>query len=206
MTGVNQVLVRPDIGLTFARALRSFLRQDPDIIMVGEIRDRETAEIAIQASLTGHLVFSTLHTNDASGAFTRLLDMGVEPFLVASACETVLAQRLVRKLCEACRKEVHPDKAWLREIDFPNPDGQTIYDPGGCEKCRMSGYRGRRGIFEVLGVSEAIRSLITAQKSSSDIRQQAVSEGMGSLRGDGWQKVFAGITTIEEVLRVTEDE
>ncbi|MDA1045044.1 MAG: ATPase, T2SS/T4P/T4SS family, partial [Verrucomicrobia bacterium] len=206
MAGINQVLVRPDIGLTFARALRSFLRQDPDIIMVGEIRDRETAEIAIQASLTGHLVFSTLHTNDAAGAFARLLDMGVEPFLVASACEAVIAQRLVRKLCDDCRVPAQLDDAFLKKIGFPESKGKTIYEPVGCEKCRSAGYRGRRGIFEALAMTEEVRSLITTQSSSSQIRNQAVQDGMLSLREDGWSKVLKGITTIKEVLRVTEDD
>ncbi len=207
MPGINQVLVRTDIGLTFARTLRSFLRQDPDIIMVGEIRDAETAEIAIQASLTGHLVFSTLHTNDAAGAFTRLLDMGVEPFLVASACETVVAQRLVRRLCDRCRTPIEPTPEFLREIGFPHArrEGRTLYEPGTCEHCRMTGFRGRRGIFEVLGVTDAIESMIIARKSTSEIKQQAMREGMKTLRDDGWTKVLDGITTIEEVVRATED-
>ncbi|MBT3294788.1 MAG: type II/IV secretion system protein [Verrucomicrobia bacterium] len=207
MGGINQVLVRPDIGLTFARTLRSFLRQDPDIIMVGEIRDAETAEIAIQASLTGHLVFSTLHTNDAAGSFTRLLDMGVEPFLVASAVAGVVAQRLVRRLCPDCRRAQTPDMARLERIAFPLDQlaSHTVYEPSTCEACRMTGFRGRGGIFEVLQVSEAIESLVVARSSSHDIRQQATSEGMMTLRDDGWQKVLKGFTTIEEVLRVTEE-
>jgi type II secretory ATPase GspE/PulE/Tfp pilus assembly ATPase PilB-like protein len=206
--GVNQVLVRPEIGLTFARALRTFLRQDPDIIMVGEIRDFETAEIAIQASLTGHLVFSTLHTNDAAGAFTRLLDMGVEPYLVASAVEAVVAQRLVRRLCPSCRHAITPDAAALKEIGFVLPaDGRaTIYGSGKCERCRMTGTTGRCGIFEVLAVSESIRSMVTSRAPSSDIRRRAIADGMRPLRQDGWEKVLAGVTTIEEVLRATEDE
>ncbi|MFT5471785.1 MAG: type II secretion system protein E [Candidatus Promineifilaceae bacterium] len=206
MAGVNQVLVRADIGLTFARALRSFLRQDPDIIMVGEIRDRETAEIAIQASLTGHLVFSTLHTNDASGSFTRLLDMGVEPFLAASACEAVIAQRLIRKLCDSCKVEAKVDAAFLKSVGFPDLAGRTIYDPNGCDECRSAGYRGRRGIFEVLSVTDEVRSLVTSQKSSNEIRVQALKDGMLPLRDDGWEKVLKGVTTVKEVLRVTEDE
>lgn len=206
--GINQVLVRPEIGLTFARALRTFLRQDPDIIMVGEIRDFETAEIAIQASLTGHLVFSTLHTNDAAGAFTRLLDMGVEPFLVASAVEGVVAQRLVRKLCTECRKPIQPRPEFLAEIGFPSErlDGVTLYEPGdGCENCRMTGFHGRSGIFEVLPVSERIQSLIVNRSSSSEIKQEGIAEEMRTLRDDGWDKVLAGTTTIEEVLRATEE-
>jgi type II secretion system protein E len=207
MPGINQVLVRPEIGLTFARTLRSFLRQDPDIIMVGEIRDLETAEIAIQAALTGHLVFSTLHTNDAAGAFTRLLDMGVESFLLASAVETVVAQRLVRKLCEVCRQPVAVDVKFLEEVKFPisRLDGRPIYDAGLCEKCRMTGFKGRRGIFEVLEVTENIRSLVIQRASMNEIKQKAISEGMCTLRDDGWNKVLDGITTIEEVLRASEE-
>ena len=207
MAGINQVLVRPEIGLTFARCLRSFLRQDPDIIMVGEIRDLETAEIAIQASLTGHLVFSTLHTNDAAGSFTRLLDMGVEPFLAASAVEAVVAQRLVRKLCGNCRQEVSPEETFLREIGFPldQPRQGRLFSPGTCEKCRMTGFRGRGGIFEVLRASDAIESLVIARTATSEIKQQSITEGMCTLRDDGWVKVLAGVTSIEEVLRVTEE-
>lgn len=208
MGGINQVLVRPEIGLTFAKTLRSFLRQDPDIIMVGEIRDAETAEIAIQASLTGHLVFSTLHTNDAAGAFTRLLDMGVEPFLAASAVEAVVAQRLVRRLCPSCRKEVEQDHESLRAIGFPLEDLSkgSIWGVVGCEECRNTGFKGRTGIFEVLRVSEAIRSLVIGRHSMGEIRSLAVSEGMCVLRDDGWIKVLEGVTTVDEVLRVTEDK
>jgi type II secretory ATPase GspE/PulE/Tfp pilus assembly ATPase PilB-like protein len=210
MAGVNQVLVRPDIGLTFARALRHFLRQDPDIIMVGEIRDQETAEIAIQASLTGHLVFSTLHTNDAAGAFTRLLDMGVEPFLVASAVEAVIAQRLVRRLCPTCRTPVPDvDRDFMRSIGFPVEaldQGASVHETAGCDVCRRTGFRGRVGIFELLRVSEAIRSLVIGRHSMGEIRQQAMSEGMVGLRDDGWSKVLDGTTTVDEVLRVTEDK
>jgi len=209
MPGINQVLVRPEIGLTFARVLRSFLRQDPDIIMVGEIRDLETAEIAIQASLTGHLVFSTLHTNDAAGAFTRLMDMGVEPYLVASAVEGVVAQRLVRRLCPDCRVAAEKsDPAFLKEIGFPETllAGASLYETGRCENCRNSGFRGRLGIFEILPVSDAVQSLITARHSATAIRQQALKEGMRTLRDDGWAKVATGRTTVEEVLRATEEE
>ncbi len=208
MSGVNQVLVRPEINLTFARVLRSFLRQDPDIIMVGEIRDLETAEIAIQASLTGHLVFSTLHTNDASGAFTRLVDMGVEPYLVASAVEGVIAQRLVRRLCSSCRKSVPlPEADILADIRFPTDrlDKQEVFEADGCDTCRGTGFRGRCGIFEILPVSEQIQSLVTGRHSAGEIKQQALREGMHTLRDDGWAKVMKGTTTIEEVLRATED-
>jgi type II secretion system protein E len=207
MPGVNQVAVKSDIGLTFSRILRSFLRQDPDIIMVGEIRDPETAEIAINASLTGHLVLSTLHTNDAAGAFVRLIDMGVEPFLVASAVAAVMAQRLVRRLCVHCRRPEPLDVSRFGAAELP-PDvrpGQTIHAPAGCDFCGQTGYRGRGGIFELLHVTEAIESLIIGRHSSSDIRQKAIEEGMHTLRDDGWRKILAGVTTLEEVLRVTEE-
>jgi general secretion pathway protein E/type IV pilus assembly protein PilB len=207
MGGINQVLVRSEIGLTFARCLRHFLRQDPDVIMVGEIRDLETAEIAIQAALTGHLVFSTLHTNDAAGAFTRLLDMGVEPFLLASAVEAVVAQRLVRRLCPECRQAVQPDPQFLREIAFPVErlhEGQ-VYDLNGCEACRTTGFRGRGGIFEVLRVTDDIESLVITRSPSNELKQKGIAQGMRTLRDDGWDKVLAGFTTIEEVLRVTEE-
>lgn len=209
MPGINQVLVRPEIKLTFARCLRHFLRQDPDVIMVGEIRDLETAEIAIQASLTGHLVFSTLHTNDAAGAFTRLLDMGVEPYLVASAVVAVIAQRLVRRLCGRCRRPARPDPSFLRELGFPvlrlQEPAAIIYEAGTCEQCRATGYRGRIGIFEVMRSTESVQSLVIQRSSTQAIKQQAISEGMRTLRDDGWDKVLAGLTTVEEVLSVTEE-
>ncbi len=203
MEGINQVLVRSDIGLTFARALRAFLRQDPDIIMVGEIRDGETAEIAINASLTGHLVFSTLHTNDAAGAFARLVDMGAEPFLVASAVAGVLAQRLARKLCPHCRQQMPLKEGWWDQ-PFPPPQN-FVYEPTGCDLCTHTGYRGRGAIFELLNVSEHIGSQIIARKSSAEIRKAAMEEGMATLRQDGWRKVFNGFTSVEELMRVTED-
>jgi len=208
MAGINQVLVRPDIGLTFARILRSFLRQDPDILMVGEIRDKDTAEIAINASLTGHLVFSTLHTNDAAGAFARLIDMGVEPFLVASSVVAVLAQRLLRRICKVCREEGEADFAFLQrmEIDPAVFAGKKIYNARACQLCGQTGYKGRGAIFEVLSVSEKLRSMVTEHRPSAEIRDMALAEGMTTLRQDGWNKVYAGITTIDEVLRVTEDQ
>lgn len=203
MAGINQVLVRSDIGLTFARALRAFLRQDPDIIMVGEIRDGETAEIAINASLTGHLVFSTLHTNDAAGAFARLVDMGAEPFLVASAVAGVLAQRLSRRLCPKCRAQTPLKMNWW---DQPTPPPQDfVYTPVGCDACTHTGYKGRGAIFELLGVSESIGSMIIGRRSSAEIRKAAMEEGMATLRQDGWRKVFNGFTSVEELMRVTED-
>ena len=207
MAGINQVPMKPDIGLTFARTLRSFLRLDPDIIMVGEIRDRETAEIAINASLTGHLVFSTLHTNDSAGAFARLIDMGVEPFLVSSSVVAVLAQRLVRRLCPACKKEGAPDPRIVAAAGV-EPSffaGRTVWNPVGCPACSKTGYKGRGGIFEVLHMSDALRTLVTAHRPTAEIRAKAVEEGMTLLRDDGWAKVFKGFTSVEEVVRVTED-
>lgn len=203
MPGINQVLVRSDIGLTFARALRAFLRQDPDIIMVGEIRDGETAEIAINASLTGHLVFSTLHTNDASGSFARLIDMGAEPFLVASAVAGVLAQRLARKLCPKCRAKKPLDMS-LWDQPYPPPQ-DFVYEPIGCENCTRTGYRGRGAIFELLQVGETLQSLIINRRSSDEIRKASMADGMSTLRQDGWAKVFNGFTSVEEIMRVTED-
>lgn len=203
MAGINQVLVRSDIGLTFARALRAFLRQDPDIIMVGEIRDGETAEIAINASLTGHLVFSTLHTNDAAGAFARLIDMGAEPFLVASAVAGVLAQRLARRLCPKCRAQQPLKQGWWDQVGAPPQD--FVYEPVGCDACVHTGYKGRGAIFELLNVNEQVGSLIIGRRSSTEIRHAAIAEGMSTLRQDGWRKVFNGFTSVEELMRVTED-
>ncbi len=208
MAGVNQINVRAEIGMTFAVGLRHILRQDPDVIMVGEIRDKETAEIAIRAALTGHLVFSTLHTNDAAGAVTRLIDMGIEPFLVASSVEGLVAQRLVRRLCPACKKPREVDHTFLESVGFPMErltEG-TIYEPVGCEDCRNTGFRGRTGVYELIVINDAIRPLIVARASSADIKNTALREGMRTLRDDGWSKVLAGVTTIEEVLRVTEED
>ncbi len=208
MPGINQVHVREDIGLSFSHALRAFLRQDPDIIMVGEIRDFDTAETAIRAALTGHLVFSTLHTNDAAGAITRLLDMGVEPFLVASSVKGIVAQRLVRRLCEACREPEEPrDPVFMESIGFPMDelDGNVIYAPKGCEACRQTGYRGRTGIYEVMKVTETVEPLIIQRESSSVIKQNACGAGMVTLRDDGWDKVLKSVTSIDEILRVSED-
>ena len=208
LKGINQIAVRSDIGLTFAMGLRHILRQDPNVVMVGEIRDMETAEIAIRASLTGHLVFSTLHTNDAPSAFTRLIDMGIEPFLVASSVEAVLAQRLVRKICPHCRIEQPMDPDYLRKIGFPEGKIETarFYQGAGCEECHQLGYQGRLAIYELLIMNEAIRPLILGRTAASTISQKAIEIGMRTLRIDGWQKVEAGITTVEEVLRVTQSE
>ncbi len=208
LKGINQIAVRSDIGLTFAMGLRHILRQDPNVIMVGEIRDLETAEIAIRAALTGHLVFSTLHTNDAPSAFTRLIDMGIEPFLVASSVEAVMAQRLVRTICPHCRTEIKVQKDYLRKIGFPADeiDSAHFYKGAGCEECRQLGYQGRKGIYELLFINESIRPLILQRAAASTIAQKAIENGMRSLRTDGWNKVKAGETTIEEVLRVTQTE
>jgi len=208
MAGVNQINVRSEIGMTFAVGLRHILRQDPDVIMVGEIRDKETAEISIRAALTGHLVFSTLHTNDAAGAVTRLIDMGIEPFLVASSVEGLVAQRLVRRLCPSCKKPRVVDDTFLNSIGFPidRLKEGTIYEPVGCEDCRGTGFRGRTGVYELIVITDQLRPLIVARASSSDIKQVALRAGMHTLRDDGWEKVLKGVTTIEEVLRVTEED
>jgi len=208
LKGINQIPVRSDIGLTFAVGLRHILRQDPNVIMVGEVRDLETAEIAIRAALTGHLVFSTLHTNDAPSAFTRLIDMGIEPFLVASSVEAVMAQRLVRTICTHCKVEQKVERDYLAKIGFPESEIETskFYRGVGCEQCRQLGYQGRTGIHELLIVTEAIRPLIMSRSPASTIAQRALDQGMRSLRTDGWDKVKRGMTTIEEVLRVTQTE
>ncbi|MGA2176931.1 MAG: ATPase, T2SS/T4P/T4SS family [Verrucomicrobiota bacterium] len=208
LKGINQIAVRSDIGLTFAMGLRHILRQDPNVIMVGEIRDLETAEIAIRAALTGHLVFSTLHTNDAPSAFTRLIDMGIEPFLVASSVEAVLAQRLVRTICPKCMAEQKVEPAYLRRVGFPEEEIETarFWKGAGCEECRQFGYQGRMGIYELLFVDEDLRSLILTRAAASTIAQKAMEHGMRTLRNDGWKKVKLGRTTIEEVIRVTQME
>lgn len=208
LKGINQIPVRSEIGLTFAVGLRHILRQDPNVIMVGEVRDLETAEIAIRASLTGHLVFSTLHTNDAPSAFTRLIDMGIEPFLVASSVEAVMAQRLVRTICPHCKVPQKVDHDYLVRIGFPEHEiASTTFLKGiGCEECRQLGYQGRTGIHELLVVGEAIRPLVMNRAPASDIAQAAKAQGMRTLREDGWRKVKAGVTTLEEVLRVTQTE
>jgi type II secretory ATPase GspE/PulE/Tfp pilus assembly ATPase PilB-like protein len=206
LKGVNQIPVKPKIGLTFAQGLRHIVRQDPDVILVGEIRDLETAEVAIQASLTGHLVFSTLHTNDAPGAITRLQDMGVEPYLVASVLEGVLAQRLVRRICQNCRVADTPSRADLDALGVKGPVGAVLFRGKGCDECRGTGYRGRSGIYELFVLDEDARSLILRRASTRDIRQHAVQHGMVTLRMDGWQRACEGVTTVEEILRVTQED
>jgi type II secretion system protein E len=202
--GISQIQVHSKIGLTFAAALRSILRHDPDVILIGEMRDLETAESAIQASLTGHMVFSTLHTNDAPSAFTRLIDMGIEPFLVASTVEGVLAQRLVRSICSECKVEYDPDLQELPQ-DFPIPKDRPLklWKGTGCRACRQSGYRGRQGIFELMVTGDTIKELVVQRTNATHVRTQALKEGLITLRQDGWRKVLLGITTIEEVARVT---
>ena len=207
LPGIGQIQVNPKIGLTFAHGLRSVLRHDPDVILVGEIRDAETAEIAIQAALTGHLVFSTLHTNDSASAATRLVDMGIEPFLVASVIRAVVAQRLIRVICPECQEGYTPELEALKEVGLvPGQlvDG-LVYHGKGCPACSGTGYRGRSGIYEILIVSEAIRNLIMKKVDSTSIARQVVEEGMKTLRDDGARKVIAGITTLEEVVRVTQE-
>ncbi len=206
LMGVNQIPVNPKIGLTFANGLRNIVRQDPDVIMVGEIRDLETVEIAIQAALTGHLVFSTLHTNDAAGAATRLEDMGAEPYLVSSVLTGVLAQRLVRRVCQQCRASHVPDPADLVAIGIGQDHGTELWRGRGCDACRGTGYRGRTGIYELLRVTEDVRSLILRKAPAGAIRHHARDTGMMTMTEDGWAKARAGITTVEEVLRVTRDE
>jgi general secretion pathway protein E len=221
LEGISQTQVNSKIDLTFASGLRSFLRQDPDVIMVGEIRDRETADVAITASLTGHLVFSTVHTNDAAGGITRLTDMGIEPFLIASSLVGLLAQRLVRRPCYECARPVRPSEEILRELglepatfyaggyQFPNVKGMrppakgTVFEPVGCPACQELGYRGRTGIYELLLVTDKVRRLALDKSDAAAIRTAAIEEGMVSLRFDGARKVVLGMTTPEEVMLTT---
>jgi general secretion pathway protein E len=209
MEGINQIQVKPQIGLTFANALRSIVRQDPDVIMIGEIRDLETAQIAVQSALTGHMVISTLHTNDASSTVNRLLDMGVEDYLLTSTVNGILAQRLVRSLCKACREPYEPLPEVVQEFDLKRFAGDSpivLYRPVGCEACGDTGYAGRLGIMEMLPMTDTIRSLIMRHAVSGDIRRQAIEEGMQTLYEDGLRKVLAGVITLDEVLRVTREE
>ena len=209
LRGVNQIQVNPKIGLSFATGLRHMLRHDPDVMMIGEVRDFETAEIAIRAALTGHLVFSTLHTNDAAGAVTRLLDMGIEQFLVSSSLECLIAQRLVRVICPQCKTPVSAKqeslKQMLKDIHF-DPNSVEIYEGKGCEACRFTGYHGRTAIHEILVVTEQIREMILKRVSSQQIKQKAIQQGMRTLRQNGLQKVLMGITTFTEVIRITQQE
>jgi type IV pilus assembly protein PilB len=202
--GINQVNVHEEIGLSFASALRAFLRQDPNIVMVGEIRDLETASIATKAALTGHLVLSTLHTNDAAASINRLIDMGVEPFLVSSSVIMIIAQRLVRKLCQRCRQSVELPVEMLRELGIEeSPAELSLFEPRGCVACNDTGYKGRCGLYEVMAISAGIRELIIERRQAADIKQQAIKEGMLTLRADGLEKFKKGLTSLEEILRET---
>ncbi len=203
--GVVQVPVNPVVGLTFSATLRSFLRQDPDVIMVGEIRDLETAQISVQASLTGHLVLSTLHTNDAAGAVTRLTDMGIEPFLIASTLEAVLAQRLVRRICRQCRREVEPTASGLEKLGVSEAEvaNRNSFHGPGCTQCNQTGYRGRTGIYEWLRMTEPVRELVVSRAPTLLVRRKAIEQGMQTLRASGIRAVFDGATTVDEVLKYT---
>ncbi|RZA07140.1 MAG: type II secretion system protein GspE, partial [Proteobacteria bacterium] len=202
LNGVGQVQVNPKIDLTFARALRSFLRQDPDVIMVGEVRDTETADLAVTAALTGHLVLSSLHTNEASGAFPRLIDMGVEPFLVASSVNAVMAQRLMRRVCLKCKESYEATPIELQELGLRNVQGPiTLYKAVGCPSCSQTGYSGRINVHELLVVDDQIRSLIMKNADSATIRRSAVERGMLTMHEDGARKVLAGVTTVQELSR-----
>jgi type II secretory ATPase GspE/PulE/Tfp pilus assembly ATPase PilB-like protein len=198
--------VKPEIGLTFANSLRAILRQDPNIVMVGEMRDFETAEIAIRAAMTGHLVFSTLHTNDAVSGITRLLDMGIEPFLLASVVRCFLAQRLVRTICPDCKEETGYPIDYLREIGAPFPEDLKFYHGKGCDQCRQTGYRGRAAIYEIVVVTENLRRMVIRKETGTALKQRAIADGMDTLRTDGWRRVLRGQTTVEEVVRVTQQD
>src|SRR3954471_17314810 len=206
LPGVSQIDVKPEIDLTFAKGLRHILRQDPNVVMVGEIRDVETADIAIRAAMTGHLVFSTLHTNDAVGGITRLLDMEVEPFLLASVVKAFLAQRLVRTICPDCIEQVESPIEYLHEIAAAIPKGFPLYRGAGCENCRHTGYRGRMAIYEICVITEPLKRLIMQKVDGGELKQCAIREGMNTLRQDGWRRVTEGKTTIEEVVRVTQTD
>jgi type IV pilus assembly protein PilB len=205
MDGMIQVQMKPAIGLTFARCLRSILRQDPDIILVGEIRDLETAEIAAQASLTGHLVFTTLHTNDAPGSIARLLDFGIEPFLLTATIEAVVAQRLVRKICTSCKTAFEPSEAQLKDLRLTEEDikGRKFYYGRGCSRCNGTGYKGRLGIFEIMMFNDEVRDLVMNRASTNVLRVAAVKGGMRQLRDNGLRAMFDGLTTIDEIAKET---
>jgi len=204
LPGVSQIDVKPEIDLTFANGLRAILRQDPNVVMVGEIRDFETAEIAIRAAMTGHLVFSTLHTNDAVGGITRLLDMGIEPFLLASVVRAFLAQRLVRTICQDCKEEAGYPLEYLQQIGAPMPGDMKFYHGKGCDSCRQTGYKGRAAIYELCVVSDALQRLIIRKATGAELKARAIVDDMATLRADGWRRVLRGQTTVEEVVRVTQ--
>ena len=205
LEGIVQVPVNHAVGMDFAKVLRAFLRQDPDKIMVGEIRDLETAQIAVQASLTGHVVLSTLHTNDAAGAVTRLIDMGLEPFLIAASLETVLAQRLVRRICKNCRTAYEPDTETIQLLDADPTEisDKNFFMGKGCRECAQTGYKGRLGLYEMIEVNDSIRLLITERAPTLVIKNRAMEQGMRTLRDDGLRAIFNGDTTVEEVLKYT---
>jgi type IV pilus assembly protein PilB len=205
LEGINQVLVHEDIGLTFAAALKAFLRQDPNIIMVGEVRDLETGSIAVKAALTGHLVLSTLHTNDAPSAIGRMIDMGIEPFLVASSVNLVLAQRLVRRACASCKRQITLSEEVMDELQMSAKDASnaTFMQGEGCVDCNGTGYRGRQGVYEVMPMSGKLRELVLERSSAAEIKRVAISEGMLTLRRDGLEKLKRGLTTVEEILKET---
>jgi type IV pilus assembly protein PilB len=205
LMGINQVLVRNEVGMTFAAALKAFLRQDPNIIMVGEVRDLETGSIAIKAALTGHLVLSTLHTNDAPSTVTRMVDMGIEPFNVASAVNLIVAQRLVRRICNECKQAHKYSEEELNVLGIPPAEAQklTFYKGAGCDTCGSTGYRGRQGLYEVMAMSSTLRRMVLRGASTEELRDEAVKEGMLTLRSDGMVKVKRGITTLEEVVKET---
>jgi type IV pilus assembly protein PilB len=205
--GINQVLVRNEIGMTFAAALKAFLRQDPNIIMVGEVRDLETGGIAIKAALTGHLVLSTLHTNDAPSTVTRMIDMGLEPFNVAAALNLVTAQRLVRRICENCKREAQYSDEVLEMAKLPKDwiENHTLYKGDGCDKCGGTGYKGRQGLYEVMAMSSRLRKLIMQEASTDELREAAIEQGMLTLRMDGLKKLERGITSLEEVMKETSE-
>lgn len=207
LQGIGQIQVNPKTGITFAKGLRSIVRQDPDIVLIGEIRDLETAEIAIQSALTGHLVFSTLHTNDSAGAVTRLVDLGMEPYLIASSVNSVIAQRLVRVLCSACREQYQLDETHIRVLNAGGEKyiGKTAFKPVGCSKCFNTGYSGRQAIFEIMIMTDALKSLVLKTSDANQIKAATVKSGMATLRQDGMAKVISGITSIGEVLRVTQE-
>jgi general secretion pathway protein E/type IV pilus assembly protein PilB len=204
LPGIKQIQVNAKIGLTFGGGLRAILRHDPDIIMIGEIRDLETAEIAVQSALTGHLVFSTLHTNDAPTAVTRLVDMGLEPFLVASTVEGLMAQRLVRRICKSCKVEIKSSDSEVSSL-LP-PDIKTVWKGKGCEDCRGTGYKGRQGVFELLVVDDEMREMILRREAGNRLKKYAIDHGMRTLRDDGWDRVRTGLTSAEEVLRITKSD
>jgi type II secretory ATPase GspE/PulE/Tfp pilus assembly ATPase PilB-like protein len=206
LKGVTQTQVDTKIGFTFANALRSMLRHDPNVMMVGEIRDTETAELAVRTALTGHLVFSTLHTNDAAGGITRLLDMGIESFLVSSSVILIIAQRLVRLVCAHCKEEYSPENELIKQFVTDKPPGSVFFHGAGCETCRFTGYKGRTGIFEMMEISDEIREMVLKRIPSHQIKERAVVSGMKTLKAVGWDKVKNGLTTMEEVLRVTQEE